>query len=398
MLTLHRLIRKPTLENNGQVVQKGAKVGKEPDPSLPWVRLLAAIPWVMVAYQSARTLAYPTSAHDAGAWLAALAFLVALPAAVWRPRPISILMIGLAAVVMELLGVSGPAFIAAITTIALAGSRLETTPGRTIAEVVGLGYLVATATMSHDLSAGVLLSPFVTLLVTYVATASVRRLRQEKARAEALLHEVLANRDAQVRAAALDERTRLAREIHDVLAHTLAALSIQLEGARMVVEQRAPDPAAIAAVERAHQLAREGLDETRRAVGALRGDSLPGPDLLPQLAADFERDTGTRCRLVVEGEPRDLSSETRLALYRVAQEALTNIRKHAEAATVELRLRYCTGGTELLVEDHSVQRASPIEGGGYGLTGMRERTELLGGRLEAGPTETGFRVCMWIPA
>jgi signal transduction histidine kinase len=150
-------------------------------------------------------------------------------------------------------------------------------------------------------------------------------------------------------------------------------------------------------VERASHLAREGLDETRRAVGTLRGDALPGPDALPRLAADFERDLGIPCRLTVAGDPVDLSPEARLALYRTAQEALTNVRKHADASAVDIHLRYGTDGAELTVEDQGVPRPSRVQGGGYGLSGLRERAELVKGALESGPTPTGFRVRLWLP-
>jgi signal transduction histidine kinase len=153
----------------------------------------------------------------------------------------------------------------------------------------------------------------------------------------------------------------------------------------------------VAAVERASRLAREGLIEARRAVASLRDESLPGPDLLPHLAEDFERDTGVPCRLHVEGQPRNLAPEARLAIYRAAQEALTNIRKHADATSVDVDLRYTPHGVELTVENQGSARPSPIESGGYGLSGMRERAELLGGTVEAGPTESGFRVCLRLP-
>jgi signal transduction histidine kinase len=185
--------------------------------------------------------------------------------------------------------------------------------------------------------------------------------------------------------------------MHDILAHTLSALSIQLESARLLVEQRPGDLATLAAVERAGKLAREGLEEARRAVGSLRGDTLPGPDLLGKLATDFEQDTGIPVHLEVEGTARDLPVDGRLALYRVAQEALTNVRKHADATSVYLKLRYDDNAAELTVENEGQERPSPVVGGGFGLSGMRERAELLGGRLEAGPTEHGFRVQLWIP-
>ena len=107
--------------------------------------------------------------------------------------------------------------------------------------------------------------------------------------------------------------------------------------------------------------------------------------------------------LAVTGTTRTLDSETSLTVYRVAQEALTNIRKHARPERVELTLRYDTDGTRLTVDDHAKRPAEPddasrLGGGGYGLTGMRERAELLGGSLEAGHTPDGFRVELWIPA
>ena len=105
------------------------------------------------------------------------------------------------------------------------------------------------------------------------------------------------------------------------------------------------------------------------------------------------------------GEPRELGSEARLALYRTAQEALTNVRRHSAADRVEIALRYADDGTTLVVQDFGpgapVRSAAANRdgaGGGYGLTGMRERAELLGGRLCAEPTADGFRVELWLPA
>jgi signal transduction histidine kinase len=133
-------------------------------------------------------------------------------------------------------------------------------------------------------------------------------------------------------------------------------------------------------------------------VGSLRGDTLPGPDLFPALAEDFQRDSGIRVDLAVEGTVRELPPDGRLALYRVAQEALTNIRKHADATRIGITLRYAEDGAELTVDNDGSERPSRAIGGGFGLSGMRERAELLGGRLEAGPTDVGFRVHLWIPA
>lgn len=166
----------------------------------------------------------------------------------------------------------------------------------------------------------------------------------------------------------------------------------------MLLEQRPGDPAAVVAVERAHRLAREGLDETRRAVGALRGDNLPGPDGLARLVEDFREKLGTPSRLQIEGTAFPLTSEAQLALYRTAQEALTNVRKHALATSVEVVLQYAPEGAELVVEDVAPQSVENSQAhSGYGLHGMRERAELLGGTLEAGPLAMGFRVRLWLP-
>jgi signal transduction histidine kinase len=105
----------------------------------------------------------------------------------------------------------------------------------------------------------------------------------------------------------------------------------------------------------------------------------------------------------VTGEPRELSSEARLALYRTAQEALTNVRRHSAAQRVEIALRYADDATTLVVQDFGpgapvAVASGSANGGGYGLTGMRERAELLGGRLCAEPTADGFRVELWLPA
>jgi signal transduction histidine kinase len=166
-------------------------------------------------------------------------------------------------------------------------------------------------------------------------------------------------------------------------------------------ERAGVDPQLADAIERAHHLAKAGLEESRRAIGMLRGDDLPGPERLGALAAEFERDSAVPCRVGVEGDERELGSEARLTVYRVAQEALTNVRKHARAERVELLLRYEPDGVRLVVEDFAAPGAAPpgpSDGGGYGLTGMRERAELLGGTLAAAPTGQGFRVELWVPA
>ncbi len=226
------------------------------------------------------------------------------------------------------------------------------------------------------------------------------RLREANKQAEQLLAELNESLAAQSRAAGLAERQRLAREMHDVLAHSLSGLLLQLEGARMLVAADPTDPRLPEAVNRAHRLGRSGLEEARRAIGMLRDDELPGPEGLARLAAQFQQDRRIPCRVMVTGEPHPLGSEARVALYRVTQEALTNITRHAVPGRVEVRLAYGPTATRLTVEDFTTaDRAGPPTpgGGGYGLTGMRERAELLGGTLIAEATHRGFRVALDVP-
>jgi signal transduction histidine kinase len=361
-------------------------------------RVLLIACWLAVAYGMAAVVPHVPSLRGIAAWISTLIFLGAFSFAVTRPRAgVLILISGLAGVAMQFLAPNNGAFVAVVSAIAVAGIRLDSRSSRIAAALCGGGFLVASAMSAHPLSATEVVSVVPALLFTYLGSTAMRRLRIEQQRSEELLKEVIAGRDARIRAAALDERARLAREMHDVLAHTLSALSIQLEGTRMLAEQRSCDPAVVTGVERAGGLAKEGLGEARRAVGSLRGETLPGPDLLPRLADEFERDTGVPCRLQIEGQPVDLSAEARLALYRIAQEALTNVRKHADASSVVITLYYMPAGIELTIENEGTPLASPLPGGGYGVSGMRERAELLEGRLEAGPTAKGYRVWLWIP-
>ncbi len=233
----------------------------------------------------------------------------------------------------------------------------------------------------------------------YGMTFLAMRYGEAKRHAEQLVVELNESRAAEARAAGMAERQRLAREMHDVLAHSLSGLLLQLEAARMLLAEDPTDPRLPGVVDRAHQLGRTGLDEARRAIGMLRDDELPGPERLPGLAAQFQQDRDIPTRFTVSGQERELASEARLALYRVAQEALTNITRHARPVRVELHLAYEPSATRLVVEDFATTDTAPAPAGdGYGLTGMRERAELLGGTLTTDATPRGFRVELDVPA
>jgi signal transduction histidine kinase len=193
----------------------------------------------------------------------------------------------------------------------------------------------------------------------------------------------------------LAERQRLAREIHDILAHSLSAQVVHLEGTRMLLERDGKEAAALERVEQARAMARSGLEETKRAVAALRGEATPLAEELSRLTEPF----GNRCVVEVSGDPSTLSVEARLAVVRTAQEALTNVHKHAPDASVTVAVRCSADRCELDVRDTGGPPGALADAGsGYGLVGMRERAELLGGELTAGPCETGFRVLLRVPA
>jgi signal transduction histidine kinase len=242
------------------------------------------------------------------------------------------------------------------------------------------------------------------LVAVYVASLSAKRVEVQEEQEERLLAELAESRKAGLHAAALAERQRLAREMHDVLAHSLSGLMVQLEGARLLAATAPGDDRLPAAIDRAHLLARSGLDEARAAIGMLRGDELPGPEQLVELARAFTAGTGVPCQFTEAGTARGLASAVRLALYRVTQEALTNVRKHARPDRVEVRLQYLPETVTLTIQDFGPARAGDgtEPGGGpaagYGLTGMRERAALLGGHLDATATQDGFRVLLRVPA
>lgn len=224
-----------------------------------------------------------------------------------------------------------------------------------------------------------------------------RRQSLQGAAREAEVQVSEARADAErARAELLAGRNHMARELHDVLAHTLSALSLQLEALDAVVTSGGDARDQLDLVKR---LVRDGLDEARGAVRALREDS---PSLEDALAA-LAKDRGAA--LEVSGQPRRVTPEVGLALYRVAQEALTNVIKHAPGALAEMTLEFADGSVSLAVVDEystvptDVHRSPLSEtGGGYGIQGIKERILLLGGRVDAGPTGNGWRVHAEVPA
>jgi signal transduction histidine kinase len=201
-------------------------------------------------------------------------------------------------------------------------------------------------------------------------------------------------RETEARAAAAEERARIAREMHDVVAHSLSVMVVQAEAAEAMLDadpERARRP--LAAVQ---DTGRAALTELRRMLGVLREMADEGPALAPQPGlsglddlARQVRDAGLPVTVRVEGEPRPLSPGLDLSAYRILQEGLTNALKHAGPATAEVVVRYGPRDLELEVRDDGRGGGSGANGGGHGLTGMRERVALYGGELSAGPRPGG---------
>jgi signal transduction histidine kinase len=219
----------------------------------------------------------------------------------------------------------------------------------------------------------------------------------QRARAARLVHELEMSRQAERTAAALAERARLSRDMHDVLAHTLSGLVLHLEATAL--RARRDESPLTEALERSHRLARDGLREAREAVQALRGDTVPGPDGLRDLVEQHERICEVPCSIEVDGPARPLSAEAALAVYRTAQEALANARKHAVGAPVSVLLRWSDEQAVLQVRNAGGVPHHSLDGSGLGtgLQGLAERAALAGGRLVAEAVEDGFRVELHVP-
>ncbi len=293
---------------------------------------------------------------------------------------------------------AGGAF--AFVAIVTGGFRLATLRASALAALaiftLALSVLIYDETAVHVLAYGL------GFLAALLLGSNAKQTFDRAAEAELLLAQVQRSREEQLRAARLEESARVAREIHDVLAHTLAGLTMQLEATSSLLERGAERALVLERLHRAHALAREGLEETRRAVGVLRGEGLAVPEVLRALLAGYEASCpAAETSLQVRGAASELEGPAALALVRVAQEALTNASKHAPGASVRMELEVGADRIVLSVRDEgrAAEAAGALagSGGGYGLLGMRERAQVLNGSLSAGPHGEGWQVELRLP-
>jgi signal transduction histidine kinase len=198
--------------------------------------------------------------------------------------------------------------------------------------------------------------------------------------------------------AAAQERTRIARDMHDIVTHSVGLMVVQAEAGPLVIR---PDPArAEAAFDAIADTGRGALAQLRGVLGALRSDEnglrepRPGLSALPGLI-ERSRRVGLNVTLTSDGAPRPVTANVDVAAYRIVQEALTNVMRHADAQAVRVRLRWADTALEVEVADDGKGADGVI--GGHGLAGMRERAAACGGKLQAGPGMDGFVVAATLP-
>ncbi|MFF4404702.1 sensor histidine kinase [Streptomyces sp. NPDC001404] len=260
----------------------------------------------------------------------------------------------------------------------------------------------------------VIATVFVTVpfLLAWVLGDSMRTRRAYWAQLEERAERLEKDREQQSRMAVTAERARIARELHDVVAHNVSVMVVQADGAAYVLDS-SPEQAK-QALETISGTGRQALTEMRRLLGVLRteegsgegGEYVPQPDV-EQIGELVEqvRGAGMPVEFKVEGAPRPLPSGVELTAYRIVQEALTNTRKHGGPDVgASVQLTYFDDGLGLLVEDdgrgaqHELYESGGADGMGHGLIGMRERVGMVGGTLDAGPRPGGgFRISVLLP-
>ncbi|WP_418958383.1 sensor histidine kinase [Streptomyces tritici] len=264
------------------------------------------------------------------------------------------------------------------------------------------------STAAHVFFTVIMTVPFA---LAWVLGDSIRTRRAYFAQLEERASRLEKEREAQAKVAVAAERARIARELHDVVAHNVSVMVVQADGAAYVLDS-SPDQAR-QALETIAGTGRQALAEMRRLLGVLRtgehqeaGEYVPQPDVqqIEELVEQV-RQAGLTVDFKIEGSPRPLPSGVELTAYRIVQEALTNTRKHGgPEAGASVRLVYFDDGLGLLVEDDG--RGAPQEmyedggadGRGHGLIGMRERVGMVGGTLDAGPRPGGgFRISALLP-
>jgi signal transduction histidine kinase len=305
---------------------------------------------------------------------------------------IALVFMGLAGSVM--VGLTPVAMVFAGVSVLSVAIRWRIGIAALVALACWLTMLISVETYSR--SYGLLLGGVAAVLGGLVVGLTRRDAEERSAQLARMQLEVARTEMERARAELLSERNHMAREMHDILAHTLAALSLHLEAFSTVVDGE-PDtsPAIRQQLERTKMLVRDGLNEARGAVRALRDEPAALGEQLDKLCQQHG------AKFTASGSAEPLPAPAVLGLYRVAQEALTNVMKHAPGAPTSVDLTWTDMAVSLTVVNDPPPGGAPYplqhSGSGYGLRGIAERVELLGGEVESGPIDSGWRVATSIP-
>ena len=363
---------------------------------------------VILSITGGDTTAQGVTYRDANALAIILGVLSAVPVA-WRRRtPLAALVVaGVAAVAYEALGFAESAttigVLICLYSVAAHCDRRRSIIG---AVYTAIGTLVVFITARWGVNLGNIVSNVVVFATAWILGDNLRNRRAYLASLEDRAARLEREQVEQAHRAVADERARIARELHDVVAHNVSVMVVQAGAARRMTER---DPArARDALTSVEAVGRQALDEMRRLLGVLRTEDeateqrspQPSVSQLDSLVAHV-REAGLPVEVVVEGEPRPLMSGVDMSAYRIVQEALTNSLKHAGPAHARVMLRWGDHDLRLEVVDdgRGLAADAPVSnGGGHGLVGMRERVALFGGELQAGPRKGGgYAVSARIP-
>jgi signal transduction histidine kinase len=347
--------------------------------------------WTIDPSRDAASEAFSTAERAVAAGVG-LAFTLALG---WRRRAPLVVLAGWAiatSVLANVLPVLDTATTPAVALVVAAYSAGAHTEGvRAAIGAAGVAALIA-ANVAEQFSLGDLL--FITMILggAWLAGQAMRYRRQREKALKQLTVDLEREREEKARAAVAEERVRIARELHDVVAHAISVIVLQARGGRRSL---ATDPEETReALDTIEATGSQALAEMRRLLGMLRRDDeeialAPQPSLrhLDALAAQV-RQAGLPVELSVEGEPTELPPGVDLSAYRIVQEALTNALKHAGPATARVIVRYGKDDLELEIADTGADVGAG-DGEGHGLVGMRERVSLYGGKIAAGPRDGG---------
>jgi signal transduction histidine kinase len=358
-----------------------------------------AIALVAVAFEVGQTFAYHGSPPAVAIGLAAVAGAVLL----WRRRePLVTLGVSLAAVCgVAIAGVTPAGFAPLVALYTIATMRERRVSLAALAVTIPVSVVVALVDPTHDRIGDPLFAVACSVAAWGIgAYAQTRRAYRSERQRRAALQE---REDAQLaRIAEHEERASIARELHDIVAHSVTVMLVGVRGARDVL--RSDPDVADATLGKVETSAEESLAELRRLLALLRApangaESSPQPSLtrLDQLVAEY-RDAGLPVALERIGTQRPLPSGFELSVYRIVQEALTNVLKHADPERVVVTLAFRDSRLDLEVIDDGSPRRQDAVVPGHGLVGMRERVALLGGELETGRRAGGgFRVAARLP-